>query len=474
MLAPCLAHSSVAQRSLRQKVVSLQGGALGLGHTIAAGTRGRTSTVTQTASVRAFSSSTVKFQSAETKQYDITIVGGGGMGSSAAYFLATRLGPSAKIAVVEKDVRYTKASTALSVGSIRQQFSIPENTAMSMFGAQFLKNLPEYLQVDDEVPSVNFIEGGYLFLASAEGEHVLRENHEFQKSVDAHVVLLSPDELKEKYPWMNTDGIVLGSLGLDNEGWFDPYLLLSSFKKKAQSLGVDYIKGNVDGLEVAGSRVTAVGVTSATGNETYRLECDSIINAAGCWSAGIHSMIPNYETPMPVEARKRYVYTFNCDHPEMQNANVPMFIDKTGLYFRREGSAGNFITGKSPNNTAEEPDPACTDEDLSVDYTYFENCLWELLAERVPAFESIKLTGAWAGFYDYNTLDQNAIVGRLPGMDNVYVATGFSGHGIQQVPAVGRALSEIIVGGTYETINLDHFGFERVINGEPQFEKNIV
>jgi len=147
--------------------------------------------------------------------------------------------------------------------------------------------------------------------------------------------------------------------------------------------------------------------------------------------------------------------------------NCPLVIDPSGMYFRPE--SGRFICGISPPETT---DPDTLDHD--VDYAMFEETLWPLLANRVSAFESIKFTNAWACTYAYNTLDQNAVIGPHPEIKNLLFANGFSGHGLQQSPGVGRAVAELITCGRYQTIDLSRFGYERIARNMPLRELNIV
>ena len=126
-------------------------------------------------------------------------------------------------------------------------------------------------------------------------------------------------------------------------------------------------------------------------------------------------------------------------------------------------------TGVSPPE-AEDPDS----DDFEVIWPQFEEILWPALAHRAPALENLKLVRAWAGHYDLNLFDHNAIVGRLPGFDNAYLAAGFSGHGVQQSPAVGRGLAELIAHGGYRALDLSEFAFERIAAGRPLMEKNVI
>ncbi len=387
---------------------------------------------------------------------DIVIVGGGVIGSAVAYFTVADPAFTGRLVVVEKDPTYAEGATARSAGGIRQQFSTPENIRMSLFGADFVKSVAEHLSLPGERAIVPFVEQGYLFLATAAGKSTLAQNHALQTELGANIVLLEAPALGERFPWLNTEDLAAGTYGLTNEGWTDPYSLLQAFRRKAISLGARFLKDEATGLERNGARIAAVALASGG-----RIACGAVVDTAGINAARIAAMAG---LGLPVRPRKRFVYVFDCRAP-LQKA--PLLIDPSGVYFRPEGA--NYISGVSPEESA---DPDCTD--LEVEYALFEEVVWPTLAHRVPAFEAIKLVRAWAGHYDYNTLDQNAILGRAPGLDNFYLANGFSGHGLQQSPAVGRAISELLVHGAYRTIDLTRFGYERVLANRPLAELNVV
>jgi FAD-dependent oxidoreductase domain-containing protein 1 len=389
------------------------------------------------------------------ESWDVIIVGGGVIGSASAYFLAANPDFRGRVLVIERDPTYQNGSTGRSVGGIRQQFSTPENVVMSQFAAEFLESIGDTLAVDEEPAEVPFQRNGYLILASDDGRATLLDNVSIQHANGATTQVLEASDLNTRFPWLNTDDLSIGSFGIQNEGWTDPYALLQAFRKKARALGVTYLEGDVTEVTRDGSRVT--GVRLASGDE---YSCGSLVNAAGpqaskiAVAAGLH---------IPVHSRKRFVYVFDCrDAPE----NCPLTFDPTGTYFRPEGQL--FICGKSPDPS---DDPDC--DDLDVDYSFFDDVVWPDLANRVPVFEAIKVVNAWAGHYAYNTLDQNAIIGTHPEIANMVFANGFSGHGLQQSPAVGRAVSEIITTGGYVTLDLTRLGFDRILSGTPIAEQNV-
>jgi FAD-dependent oxidoreductase domain-containing protein 1 len=389
---------------------------------------------------------------------DVVIVGGAIVGSAVATFLARRPDWHGRVVVIERDLTFRTSSTTLSAASIRQQFSTPLNIEISRFGIQVIKHLDTWLRIEGEpAPEVDFVEGGYLFLASAAGMPILERNHEVQRAQGVQVVLLTPMELHNRFPWLQVDDIAAGSLGLADEGWFDAYALLQAFRRKARSLGVEELAGEV--VEVERDAGRAVGVRLADGR---RIAADWVVNAAGPRAAGVAAMAG---LELPVSPRKRMVFHFDCRTPI---ADAPLTIDTSGVYFRPEGP--NYIAGSSPRDG--EPDPETLD--LEVDRSWFEQVIWPSIAHRVPAFEAIRLLDAWAGHYEVNTLDHNAVIGPHPELPNFLFANGFSGHGLQQAPAAGRALAEWIATGSYETLDVRPLGYERIARNEPYRELNVI
>ena len=389
------------------------------------------------------------------QSFDVVIVGGGVVGSSAAYYLK-RQGFKGSIAIIEKDLSYANGCTARSCGGVRQQFSTPENIELSKFGLALIRNLKTEFGAEADV---SFREYGYLILASQEGLAILEENHAIQIANGADNVLLDPQQLAERFQWLVTDGLALGCFGRSGEGWVDPYSLMSIIRKKAVAEGTRLINGEVAGVERESGRIT--GVTLADGT---KISCGTLINAAGA-SAGNLAKLAGAD--LPVGPRKRYVYVLDCPSAGDDLHKAPLTVDTSGIYFRPEGR--HFICGLSPEE-AEEPQ----DMDWEVDYSWFEERIWPVLAARVPTFEAIKVINAWVGHYDYNALDQNAVIGRHPEIANLYFANGFSGHGLQQGPGAGNALAELIVHNRYKTMDLTRMGFDRVARKEPLFERNVI
>jgi glycine/D-amino acid oxidase-like deaminating enzyme len=387
----------------------------------------------------------------------IVIIGGGAVGSSIAYHLASHPAFHGEITVVERDPTYRIASSSLSASSIRQQFSTPLNIAMSRFGFEFLRTGGERLEVGGDQPALGLRHSGYLFMASAAGLATLQANHAVQRAEGADVALLSPAEITARFPWITTDGVVAASFGLSREGWFDGPALLAAFRRKARSLGVTYVAQEAVGLTCAGERV--INIRLADGAE---LTCDVAVNAAGPWSARVAGWAG---IDLPVRPRKRMVFVVACRTPL---PGCPMVIDPSGICMRPEGAF--YLCCRSPGG--DEPDP--DEPPLEVDESMFHDMMWPVLADRIPALEELKLASSWAGYYEMNLFDHNGIVGPHPAAPNLIHATGFSGHGIQHSPATGRGVAELIAEGGYTSLDLSPLGCERLVEGRPLVEQAIL
>jgi len=388
--------------------------------------------------------------------YDVVIVGGAAVGSAAAYFLAGHPRFDGRLLVLEQDFGYRHCATTLSVASVRHQFSTPENIRMSMFGSEFIARIGEHLALQDEMPDVGWTEAGYLFLASVAGAPQLQANHRTQRGLGAQVQLLDAAALRQRFAWLRIDGLAAASLGLRGEGWLDAYGLMMALRRKAVSLGAEYRQARVVELRRSGRRLHAVGLADGS-----RIGCDTLINAAG---TGAAELARTAGIELPVQARKRCV--FHVRSPA-STPGCPLVIDPSGVYFRPEGSG--WLCGVAP---PEHEDPACTD--FEVTHRLFDELIWPVLAARVEGFEALRVMRAWAGHYDFNILDQNMILGAHPEVDNLLFANGFSGHGLQHAPAVGRALAELVADGGFRSLDLSRLGWARVLAGQPLRELNVV
>jgi glycine/D-amino acid oxidase-like deaminating enzyme len=386
-------------------------------------------------------------------QTDIAVIGGGIMGSALAYWL-TRLDPTIAVTVIERDPAYTTASSALSAASIRQQFTTAINIRISQQSIDFLRCAGDLLAVDGDRPDIALTERGYLYLAGADTIAALRAAHAIQRTHGAEVALLDPAALAVRFPWLELGGIVAGSLGLRGEGWFDGYTLLTAFARKARSQGARFVRGEVEGISLAGRRVAALRLTDGT-----QLRCGWAVNAAGPWARAV-ARLAGIE--LPVFARRRTVYVIAC---RAVLEGFPLIIDRSGFWIRPEGTG--YIGAPPPRVDPDDPP-------LEPELGPFEEELWPALAARIPAFEAAKLERAWAGYYELNSFDQNGLLGLHPALDNLAFMNGFSGHGIQQAPVVGRGIAELILTGRYATLDLSDLGVARLLENRPLRELNVI
>ncbi|CAG9833590.1 unnamed protein product [Diabrotica balteata] len=419
------------------------------------------------------------------RHVDIVIVGGGAIGSAIAYWLKLKSNyDGLRVLVLDKDPTFKNCTTAISMGALTQQFSLSENIQLASYGAEFLRNIRTRL---DESVNINFEPSGYLLLASENGASQLEDNVKLQQEFGAINMLLTPQELKRRYPYLDVTNVAAGSIGLEREGWFNAWDMLTALRKKSMDLGAQYITAEVvdflfedrtdiviEGVDVGNYQSTNEIVVQLPGEkETRTIEFAHCIIASGHESttvsklAGIGMKPGMLSIPLPIEKRRRFVFAFNCEK-DVPSINTPMIEDFSGIYFRREGLAGSFIVGVAPQ--PEFVPLNDTEEDRT---NFFNEMVHPLLANRVPAFNDIKLTGSWSGDYDYNIFDGNGLVGPHPYYMNMYIATGFSDQGIQQAPGIGRAVSEMIIDGNFRTIDLTRLGFDRLLVDKPMFQLKI-
>ncbi|MGE0767185.1 MAG: NAD(P)/FAD-dependent oxidoreductase [Hyphomicrobiaceae bacterium] len=385
------------------------------------------------------------------RSFDIVIIGGAAVGSSIAYFLK-RGGFAGRVAVVEKDPSYQWCASGRAVAGIRQQFSTLENIRLSQFGAGFFKGIKAEFGDDADIA---FRERGYLIMATPEGRPTLEANIALQCRLGADTELLEPDQIALRFPWLSTEGLGAAGWGRSGEGWIDPASLVQLLRKAALARGVDYIADEVIGIEVEGGRVKGARLAGSG-----RLMTGTVVCAAGWHSAKVARMAG---LEIPVRPRKRCVFVVDCPTPL---PGAGLMIDPSGLYFRPEGTT--FLTGIAP---PEDRDPDA--EDFDIDHDQFESEIWPRLAARVPAMETLKVRNAWCCHYDVNTLDHNALLGSHPELPSFLLACGFSGHGLQHSPGVGRAIAELVIHGAYRTIDVGPLGVARVETGTALRESNV-
>lgn len=386
------------------------------------------------------------------ESHDILIAGGGVMGASAAYWLS-RMDPALRILVAERDPSHARASTALSVASIRQQFSSPVNVQISGFGIQFLREARRWLGRD-----LALRENGYLFL-EAEGADLqaAAARVEMQRSHGAKTVLLDRAALARRFPWLDLEGIAAGSFGAEGEGWFDNMGLLHGLTAAAKEQGAAFATDEVRRISPC-ERVGFIAQMSS-GRE---IRARHVVNAAGTAAA---DLLCGLDDDFPVEPRKRTVFFVRA--AGFSDPDAPLLVDPSGFYLRPEHDG--WICAIVPKD-----DAAADPGDFEPDHEAFERDIWPLLYGRSRRFEAVKVIRAWAGHYAYNTLDQNAFIGAHPDWPNLWLMNGFSGHGLQQAPAAGRAIAELILHGAFQTLDLTPLSPARLRSAVREVETGVV
>ncbi len=380
------------------------------------------------------------------------------MGSSAAWFLSANPDFDGSILVVEKDPTYEFTSTAHTNSCIRQQFSTETNVRISQFGAEFIKNFRKFMGDDPEVPNIPIQSYGYMYLADNQPfVEILKENQKLQSNLGAGTKILSPAEISEAYPFYNLDGIVAGSHNLLDEGYFDGNTLFDWWKRKARQNGAEYVTNEVVEINRIADQVESVVLKSGK-----TISAGKIVNSSGPRGSRTAQMAG---LEIPVEPRKRFTFIFDAEQP--LDRDLPLTIDPSGVHVRTDGQY--YLAGCPPNE-----DPAVDFDDFEMDHSIWEEKVWPAIANRIPAFEAIKLVNSWAGHYAFNTLDQNAIIGPHSEVQNFIFMNGFSGHGFQQSPAMGRAISELVTYDEFRTLDLSPLGYDRIANNQPFLERAVI
>jgi len=378
--------------------------------------------------------------------YDVVIVGGAMIGSSVAWHLSDNPDFNGSVLVVERDPTYEWCSTTHTNSCTRQQFSNEINVRISQYGVECIKNFRDYLGGDPDIPDIPLHSYGYMYLAGDEAlANILRENQKLQASLGAGTRIMTPDEIAAEYPFYNLDGIILGSHNPLNEGYFEGSSMFDWWRRKARQNGVEYLTNEVVAMTRQAGRIESVTLESGE-----VISCGKVINASGP-RAVLTARMAGLD--VPVEPRRRHTFIFDAQKPLDQV--LPLTIDPAGAHMRSDGQY--YLSGCPPLQ-----DPAADYDDFEVDHSHWEEVVWPIVANRVPAFEAVKLINVWVGHYAFNTLDQNAIIGPSSDVGNFIFVNGFSGHGFQQSPAMGRGVSELVTYEEFRTLDLSPLGYDRI------------
>ncbi|CAH8841311.1 unnamed protein product [Trichobilharzia szidati] len=437
------------------------------------------------------------------KTTEILIVGGGIIGWATAFWI--RQSSKHSVTVVEKDSTLANSATLLGLGSIRQQFSEPENIQMSLFSSHFLRNFKEHLAVEDHSYNIDidFNPQGCLMLADAKNADSMKENHLLQLDLGARVELLSKQDISTRWPWINTEDIEIGCYGYENEGWFDPSKLLKALKIKCHFMGVNYVIGEVIDFDasphtvkyrftdrplrpsIMSRRLSSATISLPDGTRA-RIGFHSVVNAAGPWAGRVAQLaeIGTEYLPirLPVEPRYRHIFVVrpkSVINPEektypLPGLDTPFIIDQNRLFIERRDLSGEFIVYS--DNPKFDPIIEKQQNDLSCNSSgnneFFHEHIKPLLCKRIPGFKDAEVTSSWTAVCDYNTWDQNLILSFHPFHINMYLCNGSSGHGTQHAIAIGKAVTELILFSRFKTLDLVRFSFDRFYFNEAVNESN--
>ncbi len=376
------------------------------------------------------------------------IVGGGISGASIAYHLAKK--GLTDVVIIEREKFNAAQATGKCAGGVRAQFSSDINVRMSLLSESKFETLGEELGAE-----IMFNQKGYLFVCSTPEELAnQRKANEIQKSAGLDtVVFLTPDEIKERWPVIRTDDLAGGAFN-PRDGFVDPHEVTQGYVNAGRKSGVrQLLETEVLGLRMEGGKVMGVATTSGD------IECGVFINGAGAWCHEIGKMA-GVEIPALPYRRVLYITTPMDIIPE----DLPMVVDNhTGAYMRRESGGIEF-------GRANEKEPSSFNQ--NPDMEYLENIL-PYYINRLPFMEDADLSDAWAGLYSISP-DHHAILGRVPGVENMYLACGYSGHGLMHGPAVGQLLAELIVDGEYKTIDASVLSITRFKEGKEIHEVAVI
>jgi len=384
---------------------------------------------------------------------DIVIIGGGAIGAALAYFLR-KTDPSVAVTVIERDPTYQLASTPRASGGVRRLFSLPENIALSNYSIAFFEDFPNLMAIDDTPADIGFKKNGYLFIVPPTQRDMLKENFDTEQAMGCNVIWLEPDALKAKFPSMNVSDLGAAVYSPD-DGWLDPYSVQMSLRKKAIHLGAQFVADEVIGLTR-----TRTAVQSAQLKSGASLSAQHFVNTAGAWAKEPCAMLG---FSVPIEPLRRFEHYFECQDPIEP---LPYLKDPDRLAFRPEGLG---YSGGVP--TLQEP----RGYNFETDHDYFERVVWPALAHRFPQFEQTRCKNTLPGLYDQNDFDGNPIIGPgADGLGNFHLLAGFSGHGLMHAPGCGLALSELLLKGRYETLDLTRLGWQRLLDNKPLPERGII
>jgi sarcosine oxidase subunit beta len=376
----------------------------------------------------------------------VVIIGGGCIGTSIAFFLAQA--GIKDIILLEKEKFLASSSTGLCAGGIRQQFGTPVNIQICRASVEIFENFETIVGIP-----INFMQYGYLFLCQTKQEMELyRKLIKLQNSLQVPTREITPQEIKELYPWLNLERVVGGSF-CPTDGLADPHEVTQAFACRAKELGVELCtETEATAIKVEAGKIT--GVETPAGF----IHTPIVVNAAGPYARQVAAMAG---IELPVDPVRRHL--FITEPFKAIPDDIPMIIEvESGFYFRKE--SGGVLMGMANPKEA-------VGFNFSVDWDYM-TAIVEKALNLAPVLQNANIMRGWAGLYEVSP-DHHAILGKVPGLKGFYLANGFSGHGFMQSPAVGKLISAVIT-GQEPFIDISCLSYERFAQGKLIEETQVI
>lgn len=383
-------------------------------------------------------------------QADVVIVGGGVVGCASAWRLRAD-GFTGRIAVIERDRSYTRASSFLAMGGIRQQFASAVCVRMVQHSVELWTTFDERMRTPSHTPRAWFRQRGYLFLADQTNADALLAREAAQAAAGAVQRRLSVDEVGALVPGLALDDIRFGLFGPD-DGYANPREVLFGLRAAAMAAGVDYIDDEVVGIERRGARVSGVRLRSGA-----TIHCPIVVNAAGALAGRVAALAG---VTLAVEPVRQLL--FRCTLPSPWPTRFPMVIDPGGVHWRHDDALAPGEPDRIILAFTNWHEPA--GERFDCDDVRWENEFYPALVRRLPAAVDVTDVHGWAGLYEM-TPDHNPVLGEHPALGGFIVASGFSGHGLMMSPATGLVVSELVRFGESRTFDITPFAADRFERG---------
>lgn len=378
---------------------------------------------------------------------DIVIIGGGIIGTSTAYHLAQM--NAGNVVILERK-HLGAGATGLSSGLVRMHYDNPIEATFAHKSFDTFRYFDEIIGGD-----CGFVSTGFVRMVKPHHEENLRANVAMMQDVGINTRLVSGDEIKDMAPYVVTDDISIAAYE-PLSGYADPHLTTMGFAQAARRHGVQIVQGvEVTGIDQEGGRVRGVQTTAGT------IAAPVVINAAGPWGAKVAALAGTEIDLTHSDHQATIVET---------PANVPWphltIIDRlNGVYFRPE-TGGLTLAGPSGGDLnkligPDELDSYSETPDVQVQYGTLER-----LCERIPTMETSAVRKGHVGNQGY-TRDMHAFIGPAPGIEGFYLATGMSGHGFKEAPAIGQAVAELVVNGRTDVVDITPLRITRFAEGKP-------